>query len=83
MRMADLKMLHYKQIQYEFCSKECVFVFTRQQHYAMYDIRALYLYMNSIMMARYWDQMKAPIITTVCRTLSNTLIMKIYFRENF
>lgn len=23
--MADLKMLHYKQIQYEFCSKEHVF----------------------------------------------------------
>lgn len=39
-----LKMLHYKQIQYEFCSKECIFVFIRQQHYAMYDIHALFVH---------------------------------------
>ncbi len=38
--MADLKMLHYKQIQYEFCSKEHIFFFTRQQHNATYDTDA-------------------------------------------
>lgn len=27
MRMADLNLLHYKQIQYEFCSKEHIFFF--------------------------------------------------------
>lgn len=65
--MADLKMLHYKQIQYEFCSKEHIFFFTRQQHNVMYDTDT-FLYMYSIIMARHWDQMKALITTTVCRT---------------
>lgn len=66
--MADLKMLHYKQIQYEFCSKEHIFFFTRQQHNATYDTDTQFLYMYSIIMARYLDQMKARITTTVCRT---------------
>ena len=62
-----LKMLHYKQIQYEFCSKEHFFP-TQQQHNATYDTDTQFLYMYSIIMARYWDQVKARITTTVCRT---------------
>lgn len=67
--MADLKRLHYKQIQYEFCSKEHIFFFfTQQQHNATNDTDTQFLYMYSTIMARYWDQMKALITTTVCRT---------------
>lgn len=65
-------MLHYKQIQYEFCSKGHIF-FTQQQHNATYDthtpthtrtcsvlVDILYVYL--------WqdtDQMKALITTAV------------------
>lgn len=33
-----------------------------------YDTQTQFLYMYSIIMARYWEQMKALITTTVCRT---------------
>lgn len=46
--MADLKMLHYKQIQYEFCSKGHISFFTRQQHNATYDTDTQFLYMYYI-----------------------------------
>lgn len=69
MRMADLKMLHYKQIQYEFCSKEHIFLFSPGNNIMQHMTQTLsFLYMYSIIMARYWDQMKALITTTVCRT---------------
>lgn len=50
MRIADLKTLSYKQIQYEFCSKAdflFFFVFTRQQHNVIYDTQTQLLYMYS------------------------------------
>lgn len=68
--MADLKMLHYKQIQYEFCSEEHILFFSPGNNIMqrMTHIDTQFLYMYSIIMARYWDQMKALITTTVCRT---------------
>lgn len=55
--------LHYKQIQYEFCSKEHPPPSLAPTH------KHKFLYMYSIIiiiiMARYWDQMKAQITSSL------------------
>lgn len=62
-------MLHYEQIQYEFCSKE--HIFSPGNDIMQHMTHRQFLYMYSIIMARYWDQMKAT-------TVEVTVIMKIY-----
>lgn len=39
-------MLHYKQIQYEFCSKECIFSPGNNKMQYMTNRRLLYIYYN-------------------------------------